>query len=341
MNYVTGVKHMHLCATLTAGAALLALRITAMLIAGGARKAIRETIKVSKFSAHTASLARATKGTPPGTPALPSESGLVPHSTGSLQWPSARSDPGSAEGLPPRGCWRGAAASKTRRVLIAVGCVLISVAGCASGLPESTSANAPAVAPVAPTTSAVKDRAIPGIGATRADWDASHTPNTAFNNEMVYGENPGLPSYLAANGAVYIEVSDLGTKRIQSYNVNMQAATRHQALERVRQELPSDAAVAWDLRLNHCTRVAFASPTLEAAGHYMAEVQLEFLKVDATTEVSPHSFNQARFQLDTAGSPPNPEINCGHRIRDSTVDLRAGTLTPTGQELSPRMTAAR
>ena len=180
-------------------------------------------------------------------------------------------------------------------------------------------------------TSAAKDRAIPGIGATRADWDATHTANTAFNNEMVYGEDPGLPSYLSANGAVYIEVFDLGTGRIQTYNLNMQAASRHQALARVRQELPSDAKVAWNLRLNHCSRVAFVSPTLEAAGHYMAEVQLEFLKADATTAVNPHRFNQARFQLDAAGSPPNPQINCAHRIRDSTVDLRAGTLRPAGQ----------
>jgi hypothetical protein len=246
---------------------------------------------------------------------------------GPLQRLSARGDLGGLNAYPPRGCRRGAAALKTWRVVIAVGCVSIGAAGCSSGLPGSTAASA---TPVAPTTSAVKDPLIPGIGATRADWDASHTPNPAFNKGMVYGENPGLPTYLAAHGAIYIEVFDLGTGRIQSYNLNMRAAGRHQALARVRQELPSDAKVAWDLRLNHCYRVAFASATLEAAGHYMAEVQLDFLKADATTAMSPHSFNRGSFQLDVAGSPPNPVINCGHRIRESTVDLRAGTLRPAG-----------
>jgi hypothetical protein len=325
---------MLLCAILTtAAAALLALPATAMLIARAARKPIRETINISKCSAREASLAHVNKRSSPGTPALPTaaRTGCTderPHRPEPQQWPSARSDLGSPNGLAPPGRWRGAAAlKKTWRVVIAVGCVLISVPGCSSGLPESTSASAPAAAPM---TSAVKDPSIPGIGATRADWDASHTPNTFYNNEMVYGENLGLPSYLAANGAVYIEVSDLGTGRIQSYHLNMHAATRDQALARVRQELPPDAEVAWDLRLNHCTRVAFTSAKLEAAGHYMAEVQLEFLKANATIAMRPHNFNQAWFQLDVAGSPPNPEINCGHRIRESTVDLRAGTLRPTG-----------
>lgn len=325
---------MLLCAILTtAAAALLALPATAILISRAAREPIRKTINISKCSARDASLAHVTKRSSPGPPALPpaARTGYTdnrPHRPEPRQWPGARTDLGRTESVAPRRRWRGAADLKTWRIMIAVGCVMISVAGCSSGVPESTSASAPEVAPL---TSAVKDPSIPGIGATRADWEASHTPNMAYNNEMVYGENLGLPSYLAANGAVYIEVSDLGTGRIQSYQLNMHAATQDQALARVRQELPSDAEVAWDLRLNHCIRVAFSSTKLEAAGHYMAEVQLRFLKANATTAIRPQNFNQASFQLDVAGSPPNPEINCGHRIRESTVDLRARTLRPTRQ----------
>jgi hypothetical protein len=164
---------------------------------------------------------------------------------------------------------------------------------------------------------------------------------------MVYGDDPSLPSYLAANGAVYIEVFDLGTERIQTYRVNMHTIARDQALARVRQELPSDAKVTWDLTLNHCFRVAFTSAALEAAGHYMAEVQLENLKADGMTAMRPHTFNQAKFQLDATGSPPNPQIDCRHRIRGSTLDLRAETLRPAGQaargtqQLSPPMPAGR
>ncbi len=251
-----------------------------------------------------------------------------PRGAGPLQRPSQRRDPGWADGLLLREGWRGAAALKTWWVVIAVGCILVTaLAGCSWGLPGSTPARTPALAPAA---SVVKDPSIPGIGATRADWDASHTPNAAFNNGMVYGDNPGLPSYLAANGAVYIRVFDFGTGRIQNYWLNMHTLAREQALARVRQELPSDAKVAWDLTFNHCYRVAFASATLEAAGHYMAEVQLDELKADATTAMHPHTFNQAKFQLDPAGSPPNPELDCRHRIRVSTLDLRVGTLRPAG-----------
>jgi hypothetical protein len=259
--------------------------------------------------------------------------------------PSTGRDPGWTEGLLPKDGWQGAASFKTWRVVFAVGCVLVSAsAGCSSGLPGSTPASTLALAPV---ISAVKDPSIPGIGATRADWDASHTPNAAFNNGMVYANDPSLPSYLAANGAVYIEVFDLGTERIQTYQVNMHTSARDQALARVQRELPSDAKIAWDLTLNHCFRVAFASATLEAAGHYMAEVQLEDLKVDGATAMGPHTFNQAKFQLDVAGSPANPQIDCHHRIRESTVDLRAETLRPANQaahgiqQLSPRITAGQ
>jgi hypothetical protein len=120
---------------------------------------------------------------------------------------------------------------------MAVGCVLVSaVAGCSSGSSASTA-------------SAVEDPSIPGIGATRHDWDASHAPNPdsdKFDKGAVYGYDPSL-SYPAVDGAVYIAVFDdvvMGTKRIESYLLNMHAVDRDEALARVRQELPSDATVA-------------------------------------------------------------------------------------------------
>jgi hypothetical protein len=224
---------------------------------------------------------------------------------------------------------RNTSAFRPWRVVIAVVCALVTSAGCSSrlvgGAPVSSST-------LAPATSAAQEHSITGIGATRADWDATHTPNPAFNNEMVYGQDPTLPWYLAANAAVYIEVSDLGTDRIQTYWVNMRLAGRDQALARVQRELPADAKVAWNLSFNHCIRIAFASPTLEAAGHYMAEVQLEDLKANGTMATRPHTFNQAKFQLDPTGSPPNPQIDCRHQIRESTLDLHIETLRPAGRQ---------
>jgi hypothetical protein len=200
------------------------------------------------------------------------------------------------------------------RVAIAVGCVLVSAAaGCSSrslGSTPSTPASTSAVAPL-PTTSAIQGESIPGIGATRASWNASHTPNAANNDGSAYGDDPSLPSYLADNGAVYSGVDDQGTGRIQFYNLNMHTVDPHEVLSRVSQELPSDATVAWELTLDQCSRVGFNSPTLEAAGHYMADVQLGYVQEDGKWATSPDTFNVASIWLVGAGSPPNPETGCG------------------------------
>jgi hypothetical protein len=150
---------------------------------------------------------------------------------------------------------------------------------------------------------------IPGIGATRASWDASHTPNAA-SNSLAYGHDPSLPEYLAPSGAVYSDVSDKGTGRIQVYSLNMHTVDRFEVLRRVQQELPSDATFAWNLPFDQCYRVAFNSPTLQAAGDYMAEVQLQYIQQDGTRAKNRDGFNQALFWLDGAGSPPDPESPC-------------------------------
>ena len=208
------------------------------------------------------------------------------------------------------------------RVVMAVGGVLISAAaGCSSNSPQSapsTSASVSAVVPppktsaVAPLaeTSAVQDESIPGIGATRAAWNATHTPNAANGNGSVYGLDRSLPSYLSDTGAVYTDVDDRGTGRIQTYTLNMHTVEGAEVLRRVVQELPSDAKVAWDVMLGQCYQVAFNSATLEAAGNYMPEVRLEYIQEDGTKAKSPDRFNVALFWLEGAGSPPDPDSRC-------------------------------
>jgi hypothetical protein len=105
-------------------------------------------------------------------------------------------------------------------------------------------------------------------------------------------------------------VDDKGTGRIQVYAMNMHTVDRSQVLPRVWQELPSDAKVAWDLMRDQCYRVAFNSPTLQAAGDYMAEVQLQYIQEDGTKATSSDSVNQAVFWLDGAGSPPDRDDGC-------------------------------
>lgn len=192
------------------------------------------------------------------------------------------------------------------RVVIAVGCALVSVvAGCSSRSAAGTSAPAPT-----PAAAAVRAELIPGIGATRASWDATHTPNAASNNGTDYGNDPSLPSYLTNNGAVYRDVDDLGTGRIQAYTLAMHTIDAEQVLRQLRQELPSDATVAWHLTRDQCYRVAFNSPTLEAAGHLMAEAELQYIQQDGTPAMGPDRFNTASIFLEDAGTPPDPEKGC-------------------------------
>ena len=200
-----------------------------------------------------------------------------------------------------------------RRVAVAVGCVLVSAAaGCSSpaqGSSPGTSARTSAAA-AQPATAAIGGELIPGIGATRAGWDASHTLNAANNNGTDYGDDPGLPSYLTNNGAVYHDVDDLGTGRIQAYTLAMHTVDAEQVLRQLRQELPSDATVAWHLTRDQCYRVAFNSPALKAAGHFMAEAELQYIQQDGTAATSPDRFNIASIWLDDAGYPPDPEKSC-------------------------------
>lgn len=156
----------------------------------------------------------------------------------------------------------------------------------------------------------MSDESIPGIGASRAHWDASHTPNAGNNDGSDYGDVPGLPSYLTPSGAVYSGVNDQGTGRIQFYDLNMLPVDGAEVLRRVRKELPPDAKVAWDLTFDQCYRMAFSSPTLQAVGDYMADVQFEYIQEDGSRRANPDAFNHAWIWLDKAGSPPNRENDC-------------------------------
>lgn len=134
--------------------------------------------------------------------------------------------------------------------------------------------------------------------------------NAASDNGSDYGDDPSLPSYLAPSGAVYSGVNDQGTGRVQFYDLNVLPVDGNGMLQRIRQELPSDAKVAWDLTFDQCSRLAFNSPTLRAAGDYMADVQLEYIQEDGSRGPSPEMFNHAWIWLDKAGSPPNRESDC-------------------------------
>ncbi len=166
-------------------------------------------------------------------------------------------------------------------------------------------------APAMPTARSVKDPSIPGLGATREDWDASHTPTPGLNPEGAFGSDPTLPTYVANKGAVYAAVTDeqiYGLSRITGYTLHMHSVDRQEALARARQELPADSSMVWELKLDQCYRVGFESPELAKFGR-MAMVQLqEFQPGGLTTDSS--RYNEADFEAFAAGSHSDPSIGC-------------------------------
>lgn len=193
----------------------------------------------------------------------------------------------------------------TSRVAVAVACAVIgTVAGCTSNPASGTAAH------VSVPVTTIRGEVIPGIGATRAGWDASHQPNVANPNGSAYGDDPSLASYLTDNGATYRDVDDLGTGTIQAYTLVMHTVDAQQALRQLRQELPADATIAWHLTREQCYRVAFNSPSLRAIEGVMAEAQLEYIQEDGSKATSPDQFNIASIWLDEAGTPPDPEKGC-------------------------------
>lgn len=195
------------------------------------------------------------------------------------------------------------------RVGIAIGCILIgAVAGCSSHSLGSAPVNTSSAAVRAAST--IRSELITGIGATRANWDGSHALNPASDSGADYGNDPGLASYLTENGAVYRDVDNAGTDRVHSYTLAMHTFDAQQALRQLRQELPPDATVAWDVSLDRCYRVAFKSASLEAAGGFMAEAQLQYIQQDGTPATSPDRFDLASIWLEDVGSPPDADKGC-------------------------------
>jgi hypothetical protein len=197
------------------------------------------------------------------------------------------------------------------RVAIAIGGVLVgAMAGCSS--PQSVGSSPVSTSSVASVKAAsvIVGESIPGIGATRANWDATHTLNPASDSGADYGNDPSLASFVTDNGVVYRGVDDGGTDRVHGYTLAMHTFDAQQALRQLRQELPADATVAWELTGDRCYRVAFNSVSLQAAGNFMAEAQLQYIQPDGTPAMNPDRFDLASLWLEDAGKAPDPEKGC-------------------------------
>lgn len=145
----------------------------------------------------------------------------------------------------------------------------------------------PSVNTAAPSVVANEERAevegdgapgLPGIGATRAHWEATHQRAPGFTPGMAFG-----PMFRSENGRsfnpTYAMVS--GDDRIQSYSLQLPSpgVAFDVARARVLRELPPDAREVRTRRLSECRMVRYRSATLRrlfAGERHRGDVEVSY-----------------------------------------------------------------
>ncbi|ORT46894.1 hypothetical protein KBI5_22725 [Frankia sp. KB5] len=104
---------------------------------------------------------------------------------------------------------------------------------------------------------------LPGIGATRADWNASHVmdthgttvPGCCFNPTpaLATGGEPNVDAYYVVN---------YDANRVISYSMRFVPAPIGTVNAHVLAELPADTQMLWTRTLGTCRQSEFTSPTL-------------------------------------------------------------------------------
>lgn len=151
----------------------------------------------------------------------------------------------------------------------------------------------------------LEDEGLPGFGATRTRWDATHQSVGGFAAGAAYGpmlrstEDRGFnPTYAGV----------FGRDRILSYIMNLPPNTSFDAARaRVRRELPADAREVRTRRLRQCRMVRYRSPTfrrvLGGAGS-RGDVEVAYFSNN------PDVFNPRRVTFVTFGLYVGEDIDC-------------------------------
>ena len=181
--------------------------------------------------------------------------------------------------------------------LLLTGCATTSAKAPTATTPATASASTPTTAPTgtaatARATSATSTShttpsgpALTGFGATAADWETHHQPDSDFDPGSVYNADATLPQINGHTGAKYTTVSVLGG-RVLNYQLNFhQGTTITAALTEVAAEFPADATVLWKQQASGCYQVEFQSPSIGKAlattGNPLGQVSVGLYNLDA------------------------------------------------------------
>ena len=148
---------------------------------------------------------------------------------------------------------------------------------------------------------------LPGFGATRAHWEATHQSSPGFAPGAVFG--PMVQSWESDRlQPTYATV--FGDDRIISYAVNMTRGTNFAAARaRMLRELPPDAREVRTRRLPQCRMIRYRSPTLrrifaEEVQAHGGDVEVGYFSAD------PDRFDPRRVTMTTIGFYVGEDIDC-------------------------------
>lgn len=146
---------------------------------------------------------------------------------------------------------------------------------------------------------------LPGIGATRAHWEATHRRVPGFTPGAVFG--PMVPSS-EGDGVAPAYATVFGDDRILLYTVNMPRGTTFaMARARMLRELPPDAREVRTRRLPQCRMVRYRSPTMRrifGSESHRGDVEVGYFSAD------PDRFDPRRVTMTTIGFYVSEDIDC-------------------------------
>jgi hypothetical protein len=145
-------------------------------------------------------------------------------------------------------------------------------------------------------------RGLTDYGATTADWNSTHTPDSQFAPGAVYNPDPGLSSINGNVGAAYTQVLHENGHVLQyQFNFHPMPISRAKALV-LQSQFPPDAKVLWFATRDTCAQMMVQSNVLgrELGGNRIGDgagtAQVEFGSGDGNS-YSAGSVNDALFQL--------------------------------------------
>jgi hypothetical protein len=179
----------------------------------------------------------------------------------------------------------------------------------ATTTPGTTATTTPgtstAIASATPVATEAGAATVTGFGATNEAWEANHTPDTRFEPGCCYDPTPGLGPDDRHNAKYHAVLRD--DHGIYGYSMRLPKGTSiDEVTPAALAEMPADAKVLWNKRLDGCVMVGIGSETL-GPGQAIFTFYTSTAEIDPVLD--PNDIRES-INLFDPGSKEPPEIGC-------------------------------